>query len=377
MRSLLVGWTARGAGLALGVLLVWALANLAVRAGDVLMLAFIAILLAASLEPFVGALRARLPLGRIATILLVYVAFFVLVALLVLLVLPTAIAQAEQVAARLPAFLDRIREWGAQVRPEAVSIAVERLTNAAEQALAPAPPPDTDDVVRAGLTLAEVVGAVGTVLALVFFWLIGHARLQRYVLAFLPADRRAQVRDTWNEVETRLGLWVRGQLILMVVVGVLSGAAYALLGVPSALLLGLIAGIGEGIPLVGPIIGAVPAVLAAGTQSLELAILTAGVAAAIQIVENNVLVPQVMRNTIGLSPLVVLLALLVGAAVGGIAGALVAVPLVAAIEVVAGRLQDRDVPVAQEPGAVEQPDEEEREALGRSLPDAAGGATGA
>lgn len=373
MRSLFLGWSARGAGLALGALAVWALAQLAFRAGDVLLLAFIAILLAASLEPFVGALRARLPLGRIGTIVLVYATFFVLVALLVLLVLPSALVQAEQVTDRLPAFFERVRAWGAQLQPDAVSIAVQRIADAAREQLAPAPPPDADEVVRVGLTLAEVLGAVATVLALVFFWLIGHARLQRYALAFLPADRRGEVRDTWNEVETRLGLWVRGQLILMVVVGVLSGAAYLLLGVPAALLLALVAGVAEAIPLVGPVVGAVPAVLAAGTQSFELALMTAGVAIAIQLIENNVLVPHVMRNTIGLSPLVVTLSLLVGAAVGGIPGALVAVPLVAAIEVVAGRLQDRDVPVAQEPAAIDTPDEAEREALSRSLPDATGG----
>lgn len=373
MRALLLGWSARGAGLALGALAVWALANLAFQASDVLLLAFIAILLAAGLEPFVGGLRSRLPLGRIGTILLVYAAFFTLVVLLVLLVLPTAITQAEQVVDRLPAFLDRFRTWGAQVGPEPVAIAVQRLADAAQQQLAPAPPPDAEDVVRVGLTLAEVLGAVATVLALVFFWLIGHARLQRYVLAFLPAARRREVRDTWNEVESRLGLWVRGQLILMVVVGLVSGAAYALLGVPAALLFALVAGLAEAIPLVGPIVGAVPAVIAAGTRSFELAVMTAGAAALIQLLENHLLVPHVMRNTIGLSPLVVTVSLLVGAAVGGVPGALVAVPLVAGAEVIAGRLQDREVPVAQEPAAAEQPDEAEREALSRSLPDAAKG----
>jgi putative heme transporter len=88
------------------------------------------------------------------------------------------------------------------------------------------------------------------------------------------------------------------------------------------------------------------------------------------VVENNVLVPVIMRNTIGLSPLIVTLSLLVGAAAAGIVGALVAVPIAAAIDVVLGRLQDRRVAVAQDPSAVEGPDEDDTEALGRAMPDA-------
>jgi predicted PurR-regulated permease PerM len=212
------------------------------------------------------------------------------------------------------------------------------------------------------------------VLALVFFWLIGHARLQRYVLAFVPIDRRGGARQAWNDVEGRMGRWLRGQLVLMAVVGFLCGAAYFVLGVPSALLLGVIAGLCEAIPMVGPVLGAIPALLFAATVSPETVVWVLGVTVVIQVLENNVLVPVVMRNSIGLSPLIVTLSLLVGASAGGILGALVAVPLVAGVEVVLGRLQDREVPVAQDAGAVETPDEDDAEALQRTLPDARGSA---
>ena len=89
---------------------------------------------------------------------------------------------------------------------------------------------------------------VATLLTLVFFWLVEHARLQRYLLSFAPLDRRAGMRDAWNEIESRLGLWVRGQLILMGTMGVSTGIAYTLLGLPGAVLLGLIAALTEAIP---------------------------------------------------------------------------------------------------------------------------------
>ena len=369
MRGLVVSWAARGAGLAIGVGLVALLAQLAASSVNVLLLTFIAILLAAALEPFIGWMRAHTPIPRGPVILLVYLAFFATVVLFAVFVLPAAFSQAAEVTQALPSFLDEVDAWAATIRPAALGEVITSLTEAARQTLQ-VETPATDDVVRIGLTLAEAVTSLGAVLAIVFFWLVGHARLQRYTLAFFPLDRRSGVRNAWNEVEGRLGMWFRGQLILMGTIGVMCGLAYLVLGVPSALLLGLIAALCEAIPLVGPIIGAIPAVLAAVTVSPELALLVIAVTAVIQVVENNVLVPVIMRNTIGLSPLIVTLSLLVGAAAAGIVGALVAVPIAAAIDVVLGRLQDRRVAVAQDPSAVEGPDEDETEALGRAMPDA-------
>ena len=89
----------------------------------------------------------------------------------------------------------------------------------------------------------------------------------------------------------------------------------------------------------------------------------AGVYIVLQLIEGSVLVPLVMRNTVGISPLLVLLSLLVGAAVGGFIGALLAVPIAASAEIILSRLQARETPVAQDPAAIETPDEDEREGL--------------
>jgi predicted PurR-regulated permease PerM len=374
VRGLVVGWAARGAGFAVGVGIVAGIALLAMEAIQVVALAFLAILFASALEPVVGWLRARLPLGRSITILLVYAGFFTLVAGFAVLILPTAFSQAETAANRIPLLLDEIDAWAMNIRPEAAGESVTAVTSAARRVLGPSAPPDPDEVLEVGLTVAEVLTYFGTMLALVFFWLVGHARLQRYALAFLPLHRRAGIRETWNEVETRLGLWARGQLLLMTIVGVSTGVAYFLLGVPSALLLGVIAGLFEAIPIVGPILGAIPAVLFAATVGPELVLGVLAVTVVVQVVENNVLVPAVMRNTIGLSPFVVTISLLFGAVLGGILGALVAVPLAAAAMVVLERLQAREAPIAQDPAGERAPDRATSEAFGQSLPDARTGA---
>ena len=174
---------------------------------------FIAILLASALEPIVGVIRDRLPLGRGATILVVYVTFFVTVLGLAFIVVPAAIAQGQDIVTGLPAILRSVGSWAATLRPAiARSTRSPRSSDSAASVFEPPPAPNPDQVVEVGTTAAEAAVALATMLTLVFFWLVEHARLQRYLLAFFPADSRAGARDAWNEVETRLGLWVRGQL---------------------------------------------------------------------------------------------------------------------------------------------------------------------
>jgi predicted PurR-regulated permease PerM len=370
VRSDFLVWAIRGAGLAVGVAAVLGLAALAGAAGRVLLLVFVAILLASALEPVIGAIRSRVGLARWLAILLVYAAFFVTVIGLALVVVPAAINQFNDIVAELPPLLDRARAWAADLPSRGLSTSVTALINEAGRTLRPATP-DPEDVLQVGFTVAEAVASVATLLTIVFFWLVEHARLQRFALAFLPAGRRAGAREAWNEIEARLGRWVRGQLILMGAMGVATGIAYSLLGLPSALLLALVAAIAEAIPLVGPVLGAIPAILVAATISNEMALIVAGVYVVLQILEGNVLVPLVMRNTIGISPFVVLVSVLVGAAAGGVIGALFAVPVAAAGLVVLERLQARAVPVAQDPAAVESVDAAEAESLRRTLPDAA------
>jgi len=205
------------------------------------------------------------------------------------------------------------------------------------------------------MTGSRISNALGTILRFTPTRQAAHAG----ALAFLPADRRAGVRDGWNEVEARLGQWARGQLVLMAAIGIGTGIAYSLLGLPAALLLGLIAALTEVIPIVGPLIGAIPAVLVATTISPQAVVLTLGIYLILQLIEGNILVPIVMRNTVGISPFLVILSVLAGAAAGGFIGALLAVPIAATAEILLEGLQAREVPVAQDPTAA--PDRDDTE----------------
>ena len=362
MRSEIPLWTLRGIGLALGVVLVYALLQLGIAAARVFLLVFIAVLLASALEPMLGWLRHRVSvLSRAGTILVVYLTFIVTVVGLAFVVVPAAVGQAQRILADLPPFFAEVRAWADTVRPASIATSLTTLIDSVAAVLKPPDEPDPDTVVEVGTTVAELVATLATLLTMVFLWLVERPRIQRYTLAFLPAEQRAGARTAWNDVELRLGLWVRGQLTLMATMGVMTGIAYSVLGVPGALLLALIAAITEAIPIVGPLLGAIPAVLVAATVSPELALIVAGIYVVLQFVEGNVLVPIVMRNAVGISPLLILVSLLIGAAAGGFIGAFLAVPVAASIEIVLQRLQAREEPVAQDPSAIESEEDDEDE----------------
>jgi predicted PurR-regulated permease PerM len=364
-RPAFAAWFVRGTGFALGVAVIVGLLMLAWAAGGALVLVFVALILAGGLEPFIAWLRGHLPLGRGATILLVYGAFFLGVVGLALIAVPTAIRQFDATLHLLPPFFERIRDWASDVRPSALARAINALVEGAARVTAPPvdSTPTTGQALQLGLSVAEAVVSIVTVLTVVYLWLVEHARIQRYALAFVPFERRAGARDAWNEIETRLGMWVRGQLILMGAMGMATTIAYAVLGVPGALFLGLIAAVTETIPLIGPLLGAIPAIVVAATVSPQLALLVALVYIVLQLLEGNLLVPIVMRNTVGISPFIVILSLLVGGAVGGLLGALLAVPVAATLEVVIQGLQAREIPVAQDPTMASETDDHVTDAL--------------
>jgi predicted PurR-regulated permease PerM len=268
------------------------------------------------------------------------------------LIIPGAIRQFDDLGRQLGPLLRDARQWAATIEPRALSTSLTAVINALQTLVPPTAPdvPDPDDVIGIGLAVADFAISLTAVLAMVYFWLTGRARLQRFAMALLPEHRRQGTRDAWNEIELRLGAWVRAQLILMGSIGLMTGVAYALIGLEGAVLLALIAALAEAIPLVGPALGAIPAlVVAALTGQVETVLLVGIVYIAIQTFESNVLVPIVMRNTVGVPPFLVVAGVLTGAVIGGVMGALVAIPLVAAIIVVLSRSQARTSAIALEP----------------------------
>src|SRR6185436_13511694 len=132
-----------------------------------------------------------------------------------------------------------------------------------------------------------------TVFFLAFYWLVERATIKRALLRLVPASRARDVNAVWLEVEQKLGGWVRGQLLVMGIMGVMAGVGFWIVGLPNPVLLGVLAGMGELIPMVGPFIGFAPAVLVALGVDPWTALLVVIYAIVVQQIEGNFLVPRI------------------------------------------------------------------------------------
>jgi len=167
-----------------------------------------------------------------------------------------------------------------------------------------------------------------------FYWFTERDHLEELALKMLRLRHREKFIAIFAEIESTLGAYVRGQTILCVTVGIFVFIALTILGVRSVIALAVFAALVEAIPMIGPFLGAVPAILIALLDSPEKALLVALAFVIIQQIEAQILVPKVMERQVGLSPLYILLAITMGNLLGGLLGAVIAIPIVAAVKVI-------------------------------------------
>jgi predicted PurR-regulated permease PerM len=311
---------------------------------------FLGVLLATGLRPLMAWLQ-RMHLPRYAA---ASIALGVLIATMigiVVLITPIAAAQTAALAIALPELLTDlqdqllasrlalVRQLGAQLRMlsiQAADPAGGSTTTMVDTALAWAP----------GVARALFFGV--SILLFAYYWLLYRDRSITGLLLLLAPERREGIQSVWQQIESRIGAFVRGQVTLAVVTGVFSLIGYWAIGLPYALVLALIAGLLEFIPFLGAILATALAVTVGLSVSPELALLALGAGLVIQQLENNILAPRIMEKAVGISPVVTLLAFVGFAALFGPLGGFVAVPLAAALQLIFRAWADRqslqDVP---------------------------------
>jgi predicted PurR-regulated permease PerM len=347
----------------------------------VLFLLLISVMLATAIEPLVNRLRRGI-FNRTAGILVVYTGLFLILAALAWLTIPVIIAQVSEVARQMPQISRDVHTMAEQSDNSFIRSQLTLIGNAIDQVFVAPPPPSTNpdetaqqvqQTTTTVLSVAEGVFSILAMFVIAFYWLTERTLIKRSMIALLPAERGNRVRRVWDDIEVKVGGWVRGQLTLMLIVGLVSAVGYFTIGLKYWPVLAVIIFICEAIPLVGPYIGTAPAVLVAFTQSgneglpallglddigsVPRALIVVVFAILLQAVEGNVLVPRVMRNSVGISPLTVMVSLLVGATLGGLAGALLAVPFAGALQVVLADLRaaaESDAALAEQTAAAEE-----------------------
>ena len=341
----------------------------------VLVLLLVAIILATGLSPVLDAIagehpaRKTLRVPRALAILLLYLALVCGLALFVVVVIPPLADQIEALAQRVPTYLGQGREAFnalAQAYPLLQDLD-ERVVVGAEESIGNigAVFAQASTVLRLALGVANAVLSFLLVLVLTFYLVVDAGTLKRGVLRLLPPGNRALANVVIERARVRIGAWLVGQMALSLIIGAATFIGLLVLGVPFALLLAVIAAIGELIPMLGPVVAAVPAVIIASFKSPLHGLLTVGLYILIQQLENHIVVPQVMRRAVDLPPVVVIVALLMGSELLGVVGAILALPVAAALSVVVSEL------VAVRDGRGEYPGRQPEEGGGPVSPPAA------
>jgi predicted PurR-regulated permease PerM len=307
----------------------------------VLALVFLAFILAAALRPGIERLaRAGIPRGF--GLLIHYVVLIGLVALALWIVVPRAVDQVQNaLGGTTQAQIHEEAKQSKGIKHDILTAIDKRLREVpkASNLLHPA--------VEVTLKVFEVLIGIFFVLATAAYWIFERERAVDFVASLLPRPKRKKLRDTWNLIDLKLGAFVRGQAILIVLVGTVLSLAFWAIGEPYFILIGAFAGVVEIVPVIGPISAGALAVAVGATDSWHVALAAGICVLVVRLIEDYLIVPRVLGDAVGLSPLLVLVSVTaVGILFGGFAVVL-AVPLVAVLVTVLD-VVIRDVDPAEE-----------------------------
>jgi predicted PurR-regulated permease PerM len=313
------------------------------RFNQVVFILFIAIVLGTVIRPAVVWLHQR-GLPRIAGVILVYLLLFILFTGFLLLLFPLIVEQGRTIADSVPGYYQNLREWMAGY-PNQLMVSLGEFLPATLPSLTPsaAQPTGQEVMDSAGQALgyvtltAKFIFIAIVTLVLAFYWTLDGPRTIQSFLLLIPKDQRESISELISAMETKVGFYIAGQGVLCLVVGIMALIAYLLIGLPNALVLALLAGVLEAVPMIGPLLGAIPAALVALSIGPDKLIWVIVATAVIQQLENSLLVPRVMKKAVGVNPFVTLLALFAFGSLFGIAGALMAIPMAAIIQLVLDR----------------------------------------
>jgi len=299
---------------------------------------FIAMIVSYVLNPVVNMLNER-KVPRTVAILLIYAVFFTALAVLLMNLTPVFINQLNELNEHMPELAMRAQSLmdgfnQSKLLPDSVRLGIYDSLSRFEQ-----------NISRA---ISSFVSGIGTTINMVFtafivpflaFYFLKDFRLiEKTALAVVPKAHRKEVVSLLVDIDNALGSYIRGQFIVGMIVGVLAYIGYWLIGMPYPLLLACLVAIFDIVPYLGPFLGAAPAVIMASTVSFKMMLLVIAVNMIVQIMESNVVSPQVVGRTLSMHPLIIILALLVGGEVGGVVGLILAVPFFAAMKVIIAHL---------------------------------------
>jgi predicted PurR-regulated permease PerM len=294
----------------------------------VLALLFISIIITAAIDPVVNRLQKR-KVPRSLGILIIYLILFLVIGLIISLLIPPLVSQFKDFAENFPSYAEKITSifQGLQsyFQLHGIEFNIQEVVKNAVSGF----------ITSSGQIFSKTIGvfsgllSVIVVLSMTFYMSAKEDGLKQFILSITPRSHHSYAVSAIDRVKIKIGKWLQGQLMLMVLIFILDFLVLYFLGVPYALLLALIGGVLEIVPYLGPIISGALATVVGFLVSPLTGILVLASYLVIQQIENHIIVPQVMKKAVGLNPVAVILALLIGAQLGGALGAILAIPIAA------------------------------------------------
>lgn len=310
---------------------------------DLVLVLLTAVVIASAIEPAIRWFASkRVP--RVPATILMYLVVGMLFVAVFYFIVPTIIDDVLRISKTVPQYLDSISLWNPLSETTTITDGVEAGTQVVREGSSGTLYSNllaytTNDGSGFLHLLSTVFGGFLSFILIVvvsFYLAVQKEGIDNFLRLVTPIKQQAYVIDLWKRSQLKIGLWMQGQLLLGLLVGVLVYLGLAVLGVKNAMLLGFVAGMFELIPLFGPVLAAVPAILLGFTDGLHLvdpgvtaALIVAGFYLLIQQFENHIIYPLVVRKVVGVPPLIVILALIIGAKFAGFLGIILSVPIAA------------------------------------------------
>ena len=298
---------------------------------DVIIIFLFAIIIASAISPFANWLDSK-GFPRLLGVLILYLLLFGLFVLILSLIVPYVADEISQLSTTLPKIVERVSTSLENVQKESPQYLdfISELQNILDS-FSIYLQQSSQSVIS---IVINVFGGVMSFIAIVvisFYLSVMKRGIENFIESVVPAKQEAYVMDLWKRAELKVGRWLQGQLLLCLIIGLTTYIGLSLMGIRFALILSVIAGALEIVPIVGPVISAIPAVILAFLQNPGLGIWVIVFYVVVQQLENHLLVPVVLGKTTGLNPIVVLMALLIGNQLAGISGMLLSVPIATVI----------------------------------------------
>lgn len=293
---------------------------------EIVIMLVLAVLLAALIEPAVNWLHRR-KIPRALSVIGLYIIIFTILIVSLILIIPPFVEQVSQLATNFSDISASISQSIGQIKAFGQEYGLTQGVTASLQSLQGGV---NDFVGNLFSALTGVIGGLAAlviVLVLAFYMVIEEDGWRRVFRRLAPDEYQPYLTQMFGKMQVKMGMWLRGQLLLMLVIGVTSYIGLTILDVPYALVLALFAGVMEMIPYAGPTLSAIPAVVIGFSESPVKAGMILLLYVVIQQIENNVLVPKIMQKVTGLNPIISIVALLVGFKIAGVAGAALSIPL--------------------------------------------------